>query len=313
MQAQIPHRGGPTHSLSFGCAVRGGLAATAIALGAGGAVATPTAVAQAAAGGGAAFGSPVVRSFSCRSACAASTGIKPGGLLRIKGSSLARVTRVIFLGKPGSADDRTGGALHVTATRVDVRVPTDAHSGALRAVAAGGLASAPTPTPVGIGEPAPLSDGTAAPVPTADGYAFPVAGAFTFAGEGGTFGAGRAGRTHEGEDVLANCGVPAISARGGKVKFKGSQSSAGNYVVIATDNGTDMAYMHLREPSPLSKGDVVITGQQVGAIGRTGNASACLLHFEIWSAPGWYSGGKPINPLPFLKTWANNAKSAKHR
>jgi murein DD-endopeptidase MepM/ murein hydrolase activator NlpD len=32
-------------------------------------------------------------------------------------------------------------------------------------------------------------------------------------------------------------------------------------------------------------------------------ASACHLHFELWTAPGWYSGGQPIDPLPSLQAW----------
>ncbi len=37
---------------------------------------------------------------------------------------------------------------------------------------------------------------------------------------------------------------------------------------------------------------------------QTGRASTCHLHFELWTAPGWYEGGKPIDPLPLLKSLA---------
>jgi murein DD-endopeptidase MepM/ murein hydrolase activator NlpD len=53
----------------------------------------------------------------------------------------------------------------------------------------------------------------------------------------------------------------------------------------------------------LMTGDPVRTGQPIGIVGDTGNASACHLHFEIWTAPGWYEGGSPIDPYPYLKKW----------
>ena len=41
------------------------------------------------------------------------------------------------------------------------------------------------------------------------GYAFPILGAHDFGGAGGRFGAGRAGHTHQGQDVMAACGAAA--------------------------------------------------------------------------------------------------------
>ncbi len=120
----------------------------------------------------------------------------------------------------------------------------------------------------------------------------------------GRFGAGRSGHTHQGQDVMADCGTPLAAARGGIVQYSGYQSAAGNYVVIdGRGTGYDTAYMHLREPSPLQTGDPVRTGQPIGVVGDTGDATACHLHFELWTAPGWYEGGSPVDPLPYLKMW----------
>ena len=47
----------------------------------------------------------------------------------------------------------------------------------------------------------------------------------------------------------------------------------------------------------------VRTGQPIGIVGETGDAIGCHLHFEIWAAPGWYEGGSPIDPLPYLERW----------
>lgn len=136
------------------------------------------------------------------------------------------------------------------------------------------------------------------------GYAFPILGAHDYGSSGSVFGAGRSGHTHQGHDVMAACGVPLVAARGGTVQYSGYQGAAGNYVVI-DGKGTsyDFMYAHLAEPSPLQTGDSVRTGQPLGIVGDTGSASACHLHFEIWAAPGWYEGGSPIDPLPYLQKW----------
>ncbi len=135
-------------------------------------------------------------------------------------------------------------------------------------------------------------------------YAFPILGPHDYGGPEGRFGAARAGHTHEGQDVMAKCGTPLIAARGGRVQYSGYQAAAGNYLVIdGKGTGYDFAYMHLLEPSPLQEGTPVRTGEPIGLVGQTGDATACHLHFEIWTAPGWYEGGSPIDPLPFLKQW----------
>jgi murein DD-endopeptidase MepM/ murein hydrolase activator NlpD len=136
------------------------------------------------------------------------------------------------------------------------------------------------------------------------GYAFPLLGPHSLGDAANRFGAPRAGHTHEGQDVLARCGTPIVAARGGRVQYAGYQSAAGNYIVIdGRGTGYDMAYMHLREPSLLREGEAVRTGQPIGVVGETGDAVGCHLHFEIWTPPGWYEGGSPIDPLPFLERW----------
>jgi len=136
------------------------------------------------------------------------------------------------------------------------------------------------------------------------GYAFPIIGRHDFGSGGARFGASRTGHTHQGQDVMAACGLAEVAARGGTVQYSGYQGNAGNYVVI-DGKGTplDFMYAHLAQPSPLKTGDQVRTGQPIGLVGQTGDATACHLHFEIWEAPGWYEGGSPIDPLPYLEHW----------
>jgi murein DD-endopeptidase MepM/ murein hydrolase activator NlpD len=88
-----------------------------------------------------------------------------------------------------------------------------------------------------------------------------------------------------------------------RVVYRGVQSSAGNYIVLRSKAlRQDFAYMHLQSPAPLTKGQIVSTGQFVGAVGDTGNARGCHLHFEIWSGK-WYRGGSAIDPLSTLQWW----------
>jgi murein DD-endopeptidase MepM/ murein hydrolase activator NlpD len=135
------------------------------------------------------------------------------------------------------------------------------------------------------------------------GHFFPVRGTHNYGGGSARFGAQRAGHTHQGQDVLAPCGTKLVAAQGGTVKYTAFQSAAGYYIVIHALDGTDNAYMHLAGPTPFTEGDTVFTGQQIGVVGDTGDATACHLHFEIWTAPGWYDGGHVIDPLPSLQAW----------
>ena len=104
--------------------------------------------------------------------------------------------------------------------------------------------------------------------------------------------------------MFASCGTRIAAARGGRVRFAGYQANAGNYVVI-TSKATDLdyVYMHMQATPLVSTGDQVRTGQPLGSVGDTGRAHGCHLHFELWSAPGWYSGGDPFDPLPRLRQW----------
>jgi murein DD-endopeptidase MepM/ murein hydrolase activator NlpD len=131
---------------------------------------------------------------------------------------------------------------------------------------------------------------------------FPIRGRHSYGSAGNRFGAGRAGHSHQGQDVMAACGTRLVAARGGVVKWVDFQGLAGNYLVIdQAGTGVDAAYMHLRERPLVKKGQHVYTGQTIGHVGDTGDATACHLHFELWSAPGWYSGGHPFDPLPELE------------
>jgi len=129
---------------------------------------------------------------------------------------------------------------------------------------------------------------------------FPIRGRHTY-GDG--LGAGRG---HQGQDLLAKCGKTVVAAQSGRVRVKDYQASgAGNFVVIKGKKGSryDYVYMHMLRRLAVSEGERVRAGDPIGRVGSTGRSSACHLHFEMWTAPGWYQGGDVENPKPFLKRW----------
>lgn len=131
-------------------------------------------------------------------------------------------------------------------------------------------------------------------------HKFPVRGRHSY-GDG--IGAGRG---HRGQDVMADCGVPLVAAHAGTVQAVGYDGGgAGNYVVIDGKHSKfDYVYMHLKDRAVVGEGERVKTGQRIGKVGNTGNSTACHLHFELWSAGGWYEGGRFLASVTRnLKRW----------
>ena len=154
-----------------------------------------------------------------------------------------------------------------------------------------GVASAATGGGIGPDDPAPSGTGGDA--------TFPIVGKHSY-GDG--FGAGR---SHEGQDVFAKCGTRLVAAQGGRIQLNKWDDAAGNYLVIDVD-GTriDEVYAHMSNRAVLRKGDRVETGETIGRVGQTGNASGCHLHFEMWSRPGYYEGGHAMASVTrTLKSW----------
>ncbi len=148
-----------------------------------------------------------------------------------------------------------------------------------------------------------------APPPAApvSGYVFPVRGSYTFGGPDARFGAGRAGHSHQGQDMAAAEGTPVVAPHAGVVKAVRYQASgAGHYVVLdGAGEDRDYVFMHLATGTTLVReGQSVATGQQLAQVGNTGRSFGAHLHFEIWGGRGWYTGGRPIDPLPLLMSWA---------
>ncbi len=195
-------------------------------------------------------------------------------------------------------------AVDPSVRRVVVVVPSGARSGLLRIRRKEAVGK--TTKPLRLRKPPRRSDGkklaAARPVTGAQAQAvFPIGGRHDM-GQTPTNGFGGA-RNHGGQDMFAACGTPLVSAVSGTVQAKGYHSAAGHYVVIQDKTRRSHVYMHMASASTVDQGDQLETGQAVGTVGQTGRASGCHLHFELWTAPGWYSGGDAIDPMPQLREW----------
>jgi murein DD-endopeptidase MepM/ murein hydrolase activator NlpD len=234
---------------------------------------------------------PEVSSLKCatgdRRACPA------GEFLALRGEDLRGVSSVVFLGGGGRSDDRRASPRRRSPHRLLVEVPSDATSGRLRVVSRAAGAATTARRLTVISRP-PTTQ------PTSGAGVFPVDGSHRFGTRTNRFGGGRG---HQGQDIFAGCGTPIVAALGGEVTAATYQSRAGHYVVVTADDGTSQAYMHMQGRALVRKGDAVQAGTPLGAVGDSGSADGCHLHFELWTAPGWYRGGEPVDPLPLLRQW----------
>ena len=243
-------------------------------------------------GGVAPPGKPLVQRVVCRTGCLGRRTATPGAEVKIKGENLDYAEQMVFRGVSGPVPV---SLTYRDSIRVRAIVPEGALSSRPYVVDEQGTRSNRSPRKLTIKAPAVAPPGSGV---------FPVRGPHTFGGPDARFGAPRNGHTHQGQDILAACGLPVVSVLTGTVQYAGYQSAAGNYIVI-DNNGTedDFVYMHLAYPAaPSAVNAPVAAGQQIGVVGQTGDATGCHLHFEYWQG-NWYGGGQPIDPLPYLQAW----------
>jgi murein DD-endopeptidase MepM/ murein hydrolase activator NlpD len=155
------------------------------------ATAAPAAETSASGGGRAYVGKPEIRQVACAAGCEKGGKVRNGGAVRLRGRKLSYASKIVFLGGRGSGDD--------VAVRVDpssdrtlkVKVPFNARSGPLSALASARVKSRPTRSIAIVPPPPPEPTGQLSP---ASGPADPGAprletavnrGTFFFDGAGG--------------------------------------------------------------------------------------------------------------------------------
>lgn len=90
----------------------------------------------------------------------------------------------------------------------------------------------------------------------------------------------RHGRPHDGIDIGARRGTLIQAAEAGKVVFAGSLGAYGRLVVVKHLGSWATVYGH-NDANLVEEGDFVEKGDPIARVGRTGNATAPHLHFEI--------------------------------
>jgi murein DD-endopeptidase MepM/ murein hydrolase activator NlpD len=199
------------------------------------------------------------------------------------------------------------GTYHVSVSAHDHRgnsLARTAHSSGVSTLAVAPRAPAPAQAQT---PPAPVADaGVPSPAQTvASGAIFPVAGAHNFGGPDNRYGAPRSGHVHEGQDILAAEGTPEVAPLAGTITSTSYQpAGAGYYAVERTAIGFDLVFAHCQAGTlAVGSGQAVAAGQTLCLAGRTGDATAPHLHFEMWVG-GWFApGGHTIDPLPYLQAW----------
>ena len=99
--------------------------------------------------------------------------------------------------------------------------------------------------------------------------------------------------THKGIDIAATRGTPILATASGKVSFAGWSSGYGYLVKIDHGSGVETYYGHCSKLY-VSAGDTVEAGEQIAAVGSTGNSTGNHLHFEI------RLNGKQVNPQKYV-------------
>lgn len=152
-----------------------------------------------------------------------------------------------------------------------------------------------------VSAPQPVTTTTvaASPPPPDPGVRFcPVDGVTAFSD---TWGAPRSGgRTHQGVDMLAVRGTPAVAIEAGTVARLRSGGLGGITVWLRGDSGDSFYYAHLDGWAPgLSRGKRLAGGEVLGFVGTTGNAPASIPHLHFEHHPG---GGGAVNPYPLVRS-----------
>lgn len=102
-----------------------------------------------------------------------------------------------------------------------------------------------------------------------------------------------ASTNHKGMDFAAPIGTPIYAAASGTVTSASYSGNAGNMIVINHGNGLQTYYMHCNSMY-VRAGQTVSKGQNIGAVGSTGNSSGPHLHFQVMQ------NGTPVNPRNYL-------------
>lgn len=98
---------------------------------------------------------------------------------------------------------------------------------------------------------------------------------------------------HSGVDIAAYKGTAIYAVKAGKVVLSEYHRSYGYQIIIEHSDGTRTRYAHC-SALYVKAGDTVKQGQNIAAVGETGNATGPHLHFEV------LVNGSAVNPRSYL-------------
>lgn len=112
---------------------------------------------------------------------------------------------------------------------------------------------------------------------------------------------------HHGIDlapaVAGTPGVPVYAAQDAVVKRKDFSTISGYFVILEhTGDSYYSQYLHLDGPAWPAVGEPVLSGQQIGVMGKTGRVTGIHLDFGVLTSypPVYGSPGNFVDPQPYL-------------
>lgn len=98
---------------------------------------------------------------------------------------------------------------------------------------------------------------------------------------------------HNGVDMAAPGGSPILAAYDGEVVAADYSATMGNYVMINHGDGLITIYMHA-SALEVSKGQMVVRGEEIAKVGTTGRSTGNHLHFSV------RENGSYVSPWKFI-------------
>jgi murein DD-endopeptidase MepM/ murein hydrolase activator NlpD len=98
---------------------------------------------------------------------------------------------------------------------------------------------------------------------------------------------------HRGIDLKAKTGTPVLATADGRVVFAGEDGAYGITVRLLHEDGYITVYTHLNSHA-VKKGDRVVLGEVIAAVGSTGRSLGPHLHYEV------LKDNVPVDPLALV-------------
>ena len=102
---------------------------------------------------------------------------------------------------------------------------------------------------------------------------------------------------HVGHDLIAPEGTPVLAMLPGRVRMVQPVSGYGLTVLLDHGRGWQTLYAHLLD-SPLRIGQILKSGEPLGRVGSSGNATVAHLHVELRHIKGGQAYA--LDPSPLL-------------